>query len=67
MDRGTWRATGHGVAEDSDRSYRVNNNNFHISLRRKDGGKKRERKKRNEDRDKEKDRKKKREREKERQ
>ena len=66
MDRGTWRATGHGVAKESDRSYLLNNN-FHISLRRKDGGKKRERKKRNEDRDKEKDRKKKREREKDRQ
>ena len=61
MDRGSWWATVHGIAKQSDMSYRLNNN-FHISLRRKDGGRKRERKKR----ETEKDRKKKRERVKER-
>ena len=46
MDRGTWRPPVHGVAKESDIIYRLNNNNFHVSLRRKDGGKKRERERR---------------------
>ena len=45
MDRGTWRPPVHGVAKESDMIYRLNNN-FHVSLRRKDGGKKRERERR---------------------
>ena len=51
MDRGTWRATVHGVAKELDMSYRLNNNNQFSHFTEKKGRREEKRKKEKERRE----------------